>query len=80
MSKPTEATLNQMVSELEAAGQNCGYMSANHVVWIRGPGSPYTDTPTLFTEEDLTAAIESGLLLEAKMLGNGQGWTYYVLV
>ena len=72
--------MKQMVSDLEAAGQNCGYMSANRVVWIRGPGSPYTDTPTLYTEEDLSAAIEAGLLMEQKMLGSKKGWTYYVLI
>ena len=72
-------TLKQMVSDLEAAGENCGYMCANHVVWIRGPGSPYTDTPTLYMEEDLAAAIEAGLLLEQKILSE-KGWTCYVLV
>lgn len=72
-------TLKQMVNELEAAGENCGYMSANHAVWIRGPGSPYTDTPTLYTDEDLSAAIEAGLLLEQKVLSE-KGWTCYVLV
>jgi hypothetical protein len=71
--------LKQMVSDLEAAGENCGYMSANNVVWIRGPGSPYTDTPTLYKEEDLSAAIEAGLLLERKVLGEN-GWTSYALV
>jgi hypothetical protein len=79
MAKPTDPTLKQMVSDLEAAGENCGYMCANHVVWIRGPGSPYTDTPTLYTEEDLSAAIEAGLLLEQKVLSE-KGWTCYVLV
>jgi hypothetical protein len=73
-------TLKQMMSELQAAGQNCGYICANHVVWIRGPGSPYTDTPTLYTEEDLSAAIESGLLLEQRMLSGEKGWTYYIPV
>jgi len=73
-------TLKQMVSDLEIAGENCGYMCSNNVVWIRGPGEPYTDTPTMYTEADLTAALEAGLLLEQKMLSSDQGWTYYVLV
>jgi hypothetical protein len=51
-------------------------MCANNVVWIRGPGERYTDTPTLYTQEDLTAALEAGLLIEQKMLSTGKGWTY----
>jgi hypothetical protein len=69
-----------MVNDLEVAGENCGYMCANGVVWIRGPGEPYTDTPTTYSEADLAAAIEGGLLLQQKMLSSDQGWTYYIVV
>jgi len=65
--------LKQMVNELKTAGENCGYLCANDQVWIRGPGEPYSDTPTMYTAKNLAAAIESGLLLEQKMLGNRSG-------
>lgn len=73
-------TLKKMVEDLEAAGENCGYMCGSNVVWIRRPGEPYTDTPTLYSEEDVGAALEAGLLIETKVLGGGGGWTYYILV
>jgi len=41
-------TLKLMVSDREAAGENCGYMCANSAVWIRGPGElGGRETPSL---------------------------------
>lgn len=70
--------LKKMVDDLKTAGENCGYMSDGNVVWIRGPGEPYSDHPTSFSVEDLAAAVKAGLLRKQLMLSE-KGWTYYVL-
>ena len=67
-----------MLKDLKNAGKNCGYMSDGTVVWIRGPGAPWTDTPTLYAKADLDIAVNSGKVRAQKMVGSAT-WTYYVL-
>jgi hypothetical protein len=68
----------QMLNNLKQAGTNCGFMCENDVVWIRGPGAPWTDTPTAFTKADLDNAISSGTVRPQTVTGSAT-WTYYVL-
>jgi hypothetical protein len=73
-----ELTLELMLDNLKKAGRDCGYMSDGKVVWIRGPGSPWTDTPTAYSKGDLERAISSGELRPQTMTGSAT-WTFYVL-
>jgi len=78
MNASQQTTLEQMLENLENAGESCGFMCMNNVVWIRGPGAPWTDTPTLYTQSDLDHAIASGKVRAQTMTGSAT-WTYYVL-
>jgi len=70
--------LQQMKSDLQQAGPNSGFIFIGDEVCIRTPGSPYTDTPTLYTKVDVEHAVEAGLVREQRVVGS-QSWTYYVL-
>lgn len=78
MNERNKKTLELLLDELKQAGVNCGFISTNDAVWIRGPGSPWTDTPTLYTKAELDSAIASGKIRPQIMTGSGT-WTYYVL-
>ena len=66
-----------MVNQLKHAAANCGLLVMQGIVVMRCPGSPYTDTPTLFDETDLQNAITLGLLEKRKIVGSLE-WEYYV--
>jgi hypothetical protein len=71
-------TLERMLNDLKRAEINSGFICENDVVWIRGPGAPWTDTPTPFTKADLESAISAGEVRAQTMKGTAT-WTYYVL-
>jgi hypothetical protein len=64
-----------MVEELQEAGNSHGYMTDGGLVWIRGPGSPWTDTPANYSPAELNAAIASGKLEKQEMTGSSD-FTY----
>ncbi len=72
-----EERARKMVAELKNADANCGLLASQGIVVMRCPGSPYTDTPTLFDEADLENAIALNLLEKRKVTGSFE-WEYYV--
>jgi hypothetical protein len=80
MTPEEQETVNRMIEELKQAGKPCGYMSDGANVWIRGPGSPWADTPTPhYTSDDLRNAVAVGAVREQQMVGTPHDFTYYVL-
>lgn len=71
-----EKRARQLVDMLESAGLNCGLLVIRKTVVMRCPGSPYTDSPTMYDEADLNNAIELNLLEKRKVTG-GYEWEYY---
>lgn len=69
----------EMVVELKKAGLNSGLLviEGNGVV-LRSPGSPYVDAPTLFSEEDLSNAVELRLLEKSRVTGSFE-WEWYTI-
>ena len=67
----------KLVAMLQSAGRSCGLLVVQRTVVMRCPGSPFTDSPTMYDEADLTNAIELNLVRKQKMVGSYE-WEYYV--
>ena len=74
-----EKRARELVKHLADAGINCGLLVVQRAVVLRGPGSPYVDTPMVsFDQSDLQNAIDLGLLVKANVTGSYQ-WEWYVV-
>jgi hypothetical protein len=63
MDKWQEERARKLVNQLERAGYiQCGLLTVQGTVVVRGPGAPYSDSPTTFEEADLQNAIALNLL------------------
>lgn len=79
MDKMQEERAHKLVRQLEDALPDCGLLLLGNQVFLRSPGSPYTDSPLLFFEEaDLNNAISLGLLAKSRMIGS-YNWEWYTL-
>jgi hypothetical protein len=77
MDEIQEERARELVGELESAGLNSGLLAVEGIVVLRGPGAPYTETPTMFNERDLDNAIALGLLEKRKVTGSYE-WEWFV--
>jgi uncharacterized iron-regulated protein len=83
MDESQEERARDMVDQLKSCPPNYGLLVMGSVVVMRGPGTPFHDSPTMFEEADLKNAIALGLLKERRMVGHSAGepdseWVYYV--
>ena len=62
MEKAKEERARKLVNRLERTGIGCGLLAVHGSVVMRCPAAPYTDTQTMFDEDDLQNAIALGLL------------------
>ena len=67
-----------MVDHLKRSGLNNGLLAVGGTVVLRSPGSPYVDTPTGFDEEDLSNAVELGLVEKRRVTGSFE-WEWYTI-
>lgn len=67
----------ELVDLLERAGMNCGLLISQGAVFLRHPGTPYTDTPMMFDAVDLYNAVTLGLIEKQRVMGSYE-WEWYV--
>ena len=65
----------EIVDQLKEASLNSGLLAIGGTVVLRSPGSPF-DTPTVFGEDDLSNAVDWGLLGKSRVTGSCE-WEWY---
>jgi hypothetical protein len=78
MQPEQEQRARKLIEYLDGEKQFRGFIVGGGMVVLRASGAPYTDTPTMYDENDLNNAVALGLIEKRKVTGSLE-WEWYTL-